>query len=159
MSVPSPLLSLRNSRNPNIGIRFDVTLGSLEWVSNYEKTRWFLVLHVQKPQNDDLNRLLKLSNRSVASFGQPPLYEKAPQISDAGAGQANEDYSHCFHISLAWTLAEPSSDDEKRVASIDIQGLKGFGIPFDCVKAKIGNNVSNIPLPSGIFDQKGIGGL
>ena len=159
MSVPSPLLSLRNSPSSNICIRFDITLGSLEWVSNYEKTRWFLVLHVQKPLNDDLNRLLRLSNRSLASFGQPPLYEKTPQVSDAGAGHANEDYSHCFHISLAWALAEPSSDDKKRVASIAFQVLKEFNIRFDCVKAKIGNNISNIPLPSGIFDQKGIGGL
>lgn len=133
--------------------RFDITLGSLEWVSNYEKTRWFLVLHAQKPPNDDLNRLLKLSNRCLASFGQPPLYEKTPQISGA------EDYSQCFHISLAWALTEPSSDDKKRVASIDLQELRGFNIRFDCVKAKIGNNVSSIPLPSGIFDQKGIGGL
>lgn len=159
MSTPSPLLSLRNSRNSNIGLRFDITLGSLEWVSNYEKTRWFLVLHVQKPPRDDLNRLLKLSNHSLASFGQPPLYERTSQVSDAGAGQTNEDYSHCFHISLAWTLTEPSSDDQKRVASIDLQVLKGFNIRFDCVKTKIGNNISSIPLPTGIFDQKGIGGL
>ena len=159
MSVPSPLLSLRNSPSSNIGIRFDITLGSLEWVSNYEKTRWFLVLDVQKPPNNDLNRLLKLSNRSLASFGQPPLYEKTPQTSDADVGQTNEDYSHCFHISLAWALAEPSSDDKKRVASIAFQVLKEFNIRFDCVKAKIGNNISSIPLPSGIFDHKGIGGL
>lgn len=136
--------------------------GNLHWVSNYEKTRWFLVLRAQKPANDGLNRLLKLSNRSLASFNQPPLYEKANQNSSGQQKQtneANEDYSHCFHISIAWSLTEPSTNDNERLASIELQGLEGLRVRFDCVKAKIGNNICSIPLPSGIVEQKGIGGL
>ena len=100
----------------------------------------------------------------LASFDQPPLYEKTIQIGSGGGRQKqtngmNEDYSHCFHISIAWSLTEPSPEDNERVASIDLKGLKGLKARFDCVKAKIGNNISSIPLPSGIVDQKGIGGL
>lgn len=72
---------------------------------------------------------------------------------------ADEDFSNCFHISIAWSLTEPSVDDNKQVATIDIQDLNDLRVRFDCVKTKIGNNISSIPLPSGIVDQKGIGGL
>lgn len=111
-----------------------------------------------------MNRLLTLSNRSLASFDQPPLYEKTVQTGSGGGRRkqtngADEDYSHCFHISIAWSLTEPSPDDNERVASIDLQDLNGLSVRFDCVKAKIGNNISSIPLLSGIVEQKGIGGL
>lgn len=111
-----------------------------------------------------MNRLLKLSNRSLASFDQPPLYEKTVQTSSGGGRQKqtngeDDDYSHCFHISIAWRLTEPSVDDNERVASIDLQKFKDLRVRFDCIKAKIGNNISSIPLPNGIVDQKGIGGL
>lgn len=160
-------------------LRFDITLGGLDWVSNYEKTRWFLVLHAQRPTNDGLNCLLGLSNRALASFGQPPLYEKMPQelsgletgpitrrsddyryqldMKPPGVGAG--DYSHCFHISLAWSLAEPSGDDQARLAAIDLRESMEFMVRFDCVKAKIGNNIASIHLSRGVFEQKGIGGL
>lgn len=156
-------------------------------MSNYEQTRWFLVLHAQRPANDGLNSLLGLSNRSLASFGQPPLYEKM----DLGVSSETDDrigtpdpkqqqqqqqlnrkrdkdtklpavfgdYSHCFHISLAWSLTEPSVDDKQRLKRIDLTGLQGREVCFDCVKAKIGNNITSIPLSRGISGQKGIGGL
>lgn len=151
-------------------------------MSNYEQTRWFLVLRAQKPTNDGLNRLLGLSNRSLASFGQPPLYEKTgsescsdtdrigtpdprrqqkqqQQQEDVKLPAITGDYSHCFHISLAWSLTEPSLDDKERLARIDLGGLQGSEVCFDCVKAKVGNNITSIPLPRGVSEQKGIGGL
>lgn len=138
-------------------------------MSNYEKTRWFLVLRVQKPKDDSLNRLLRISNRSLAFFNQPPLYESsATSITPKPPGRQQdhqadertiEDYSHCFHISLAWSLTQPSVAATERVASIDLQGLRGLAVPFNSVKAKIGNNVSSIPLSMGIQDEKSIGGL
>lgn len=70
-----------------------------------------------------------------------------------------EDFSHCFHISLAWTLTQPSPTAKERVASIDLQKLKGFSVHFNSVKAKIGNNVSSIPLSTRIQDERTIGGL
>lgn len=126
-------------------------------MSNYEKTRWFYVLRVKKPENDALNCLLKLSNRSLALFSQPPLYEASPHILKADAGASTpmqwqrsgfEDYSHCFHISLAWSLTEPSPDERDEIANIELRELSDLRIYFDRVKAKIGNNITSMPLVS-----------
>lgn len=140
--------------------RFDITPDSLDWVSNYERTRWFLVLRVRKPHSDSLNCLLRLSNDTLARFDQPPLYETAShdhQKSRASAGRdlnggryGNVDFSSCFHISLAWTLTEPSKMDLDRVASVDLHPVRGLHVRFDSVKAKIGNNVVSIPLAGAI---------
>ncbi|KAL2009583.1 hypothetical protein VTN00DRAFT_5390 [Thermoascus crustaceus] len=161
---------------------FDVTLVGLDWVSNYEKTRWFLVLRVQRPENDGLNRLLKVSNQSLAVFGQPPLYETLSQQSlpesrgrskkgtlprdKKGAdktAKASEqpavDYSHCFHISIAWSLNEPSPEDRERVANVDLSALRGFRVHFSSVKAKIGNNVLNLALPTKKLHERGFAGF
>ncbi|RJE23328.1 hypothetical protein PHISCL_04314 [Aspergillus sclerotialis] len=145
---------------------FDVTLYDLDWVSNYEKTRWFLVLRVQTPKYDCLNRLLRISNRTLALFDQPPLYESPTSIESKVPGRKHyaderpvEDCSHCFHISLAWTLTQPSSAAKARVANIDLRRLRDFTVHFNTVKAKIGNNVSSIPLSMGIQDERTIGGL
>ncbi|KAJ5580989.1 hypothetical protein N7450_007290 [Penicillium hetheringtonii] len=55
---------------------FHVSPQTLKWVSNYEKTRWFLVLRVSRPKYNNLNRLLNLCNSVLHRFGQPPLYAK-----------------------------------------------------------------------------------
>jgi U6 snRNA phosphodiesterase len=54
--------------------RFRIRFTTLAWVSNYENTRWFLVLRIERPTSDELNRLLGASNSVVISFGQQPLY-------------------------------------------------------------------------------------
>ncbi|KAL1999475.1 hypothetical protein VTN02DRAFT_4454 [Thermoascus thermophilus] len=158
---------------------FDVTLDGLDWVSNYEKTRWFLVLRVQRPENDGLNRLLRVSNQSLAVFGQPPLYETpSPQPpesretskqrrpprdrkgkADQAADSAAVDRSQCFHISIAWSLDEPSPDDRERVANVDLGAVRGFRVHFGSVKAKIGNTVLNLPLPTRKLDERGFIGF
>ncbi|KAL4923442.1 HVSL domain-containing protein [Aspergillus undulatus] len=127
---------------------FDVQVESLDWVSNFEKTRWFYVLRAKRPENDSLNRLLHISNRSLSLFGQPPLYEPVSNSSKLDGPQTAlvGDYTGCFHISIAWSLAEPLSEEKERMASIDLGELSALKIRFDCVKAKIGNNVSSIPL-------------
>ncbi|KAL3479010.1 U6 snRNA phosphodiesterase Usb1 [Aspergillus californicus] len=133
---------------------FDVQLESLDWVSNSEKTRWFYVLRARRPGNDDLNRLLGISNRSLGLFGQPPLYEAALDSSKATSAQGRtqgsepelKNFSECFHVSIAWSLAGPSVEDQERMKSIKLQGFDDLRVGFDCVKAKIGNNVSSIPL-------------
>ncbi|KAJ5780781.1 hypothetical protein N7457_005941 [Penicillium paradoxum] len=137
---------------------FDVRPNRLYWSSNYEKTRWFLVLGVQKPSHDGLNRLLKLSNDTLARFGQPPLYSK-PQVQgqqtsaslhresiDRNSSLPVEDFSGCFHISLGWSLMGPSPKECERIAGIDLRALEGLHVKFDSVKAKIGNHVASIPL-------------
>jgi hypothetical protein len=134
--------------------RFEVQPDTLDWASNYDKTRWFLVLRVQKPAHDGLNGLLNLSNTALARFDQPPLYaassHKNGQKRALPRGNEDstlaEDYSHCFHISLAWSLSGPSAKDRERVAGIDLRALRERKIAFDSVKAKMGNNVVSIPL-------------
>ncbi|KAL1967198.1 hypothetical protein VTN77DRAFT_3489 [Rasamsonia byssochlamydoides] len=157
---------------------FEVKPDGLDWVSNYERTRWFLVVRVKKPENDGLNRLLRISNRSLAAFGQPPLYEEAVTSSQPGRkekrgarghkqaekpSRASEssavDYSHCFHISIAWCLNEPSPQDKQRVADVDLQPLKALTVSFSSVKVKIGNTVQSMALPTRKIDQGGFSGL
>lgn len=119
-------------------------------MSNYEKTRWFLVLHVARPQHNELNNLLHLSNRALASFDQPPLYtpsrDSRPRASN-GRDRQQLDYSDCFHISIAWSLAPPAEEDVRRVQAIDLKEVNGLEVRFDSVKAKIGNHVESISLP------------
>ncbi|KAL4977735.1 U6 snRNA phosphodiesterase Usb1 [Aspergillus desertorum] len=133
---------------------FEVQVDRLDWVSNTEKTRWFYVLRVKQPNRDCLNHLLHVSNRSLGLFNQPPLY--APVLNSEPGGTQSHirgnkpastgDYTECFHVSIAWSLTEPSAEEKKSMGSIDLQGLSALKIKFDCVKAKIGNNVSSIPL-------------
>lgn len=148
---------------------FNIKLNNIDWVSNYEKTRWFLVLRVQKPENNALNHLLRASNRSLTLFNQPPLYEapaSAASKPDRRRQSRNrdeqpkiEDHSHCFHISLAWSLTEPTPDVKDRTARMDLRRLGDLAVHFDSVKAKIGNTVSSIPLSTGVHDERTIGGL
>lgn len=141
--------------------RFNVSTNSLDCVSNYEKTRWFYVLRAAKPEEDNLNRLLRLSNRALARFEQPPLYESSQDVaaerkSNGGgttlprvsteSGQSGADYSHCFHISLAWSLTGLSSAERELIGGVDLRKVRELAVRFDCVKVKIGNHVSSIPL-------------
>lgn len=126
---------------------------ALKWVSNHERTRWFLVLHVARPATDVLNRLLALSNRALAAFDQPSLYAPSRDVHRNRARVADDpaspvrDYSACFHISLAWSLVGPSPAEEERVEGLELGAVKGMRVRFDSVKAKIGNHVESIALP------------
>ena len=165
-----------------------MSLDRLNWVSNHEKTRWFLVLHVRRPERDSLNRLLRLSNRALAKHGQPPLYEtpitlggtsreRTASTTDGGSTGGSKtpsrrpqsrtaardteevkDYSECFHISIAWSLIEPSTLDQEAISKIDLGKAKELMVRFDCVKAKIGNNVTSIPLLDHDLDERGFVG-
>ncbi|PGH12751.1 hypothetical protein AJ79_04112 [Helicocarpus griseus UAMH5409] len=151
---------------------FHVKTDGLGWVSNFEKTRWFLVLRVVKPRNNELNRLLAISNQSLAAFRQPPLYQKpgAPMDSRgkkrAGESQTQKskdvplgDYSDYFHISIAWSLTEPSVEDKERVGSTNLSKLKEVEVPFGSVKLKIGNSIHNLELPTRVLGEGGFFGL
>lgn len=63
---------------------------------------------------------------------------------------SSEDFSGCFHVSLAWTLSEPSSKDREQITGIDLHALRELQIEFDSLKAKIGNNVTSIPLDNSL---------
>ena len=116
-------------------------------------------MRLRKPENDILNRLLKVANDSLALFGQPPLYAETQEAAADEEGTARRpsrkpsrqrsdyrDYSHCFHISLAWSLSEPSETDVEMLQKLNLDGLKEMAVVFNSVKAKIGNKVSSVAL-------------
>ena len=116
---------------------FSVTLSDLEWVSNNEGTRWFLVLKCDQPGRDELNELLRSCNRLCKDFGLGQLYVNAPsdtldevsvvKMSERKLARARrksrqeqkereslkeelswiQDFGDHFHFSIAWCLNEP----------------------------------------------------
>lgn len=144
---------------------FELTVTGMDWVSNYEGNRWFLVLRLGKPEHDGLNRLLRLSNTVAETFGQPPLYAKPQQIrrgkhvekktkrvvrtteadSMIPGPHTTDDLSSCFHISIGWMVDKPDS-----LMKQGLQDMKGedisFGISVTAVKIKIGNAVTSVSL-------------
>ncbi|KAM5457662.1 poly(U)-specific 3'-to-5' RNA exonuclease [Microsporum audouinii] len=150
----------------------EVSPSSLDWVSNFEHTRWFLVLRLNRPKNDGLNRLLRLSNTTLAHFSQPPLYEnpthrqKRKHGKQVGhqhdispySGPGDTDYTDCFHISIAWTLEEPGARDKERLLSIDFQPHK-LNFKFNNVKVKIGNQIHSEALLTSTMDEDGFEGV
>ncbi|ODH52086.1 hypothetical protein GX48_01639 [Paracoccidioides brasiliensis] len=168
-----PFIDMLNDAIRDSDIRpFRVSAAGLDWVSNFERTRWFLVLRVVKPALNELNCLLLISNQSVAAFHQPPLYQSPDSANTPGRRRYSkkpgaqpatsdpvEDFSDYFHISIAWSLTEPSVEDKQRVASVELGKLKEIEILFHSVKVKIGNRVHNLELPTLILDENGFCGL
>ena len=148
---------------------------------NYEKTRWFLVLKLSKPNDNQLNKLLQISNQTAGSFGQPLLYAPSPSPMDsvqprtknARKHQSNRggktvfssglstsalakvDASSAFHISIAWTLERPSRTllDHFDSCKDDFQATK---IQVNTVKVKMGNIITSLPLAPKIIGSNGI---
>ncbi|EPE29368.1 hypothetical protein GLAREA_00528 [Glarea lozoyensis ATCC 20868] len=157
------------------GIRpFDVTISGVDWVSNFDNTRWFLVLRLLKPPHDGLNKLLHLCNDAVGIFGQPPLYarklpqdtpspkrlrrpdgkstssSKAPTIASDWTGLG--DPSSAFHISIAWALKAPSQETKDITSDLfqkHNSQLSQIHVPINEIKAKVGNVVTNLTLRAG----------
>ncbi|KAM3067610.1 poly(U)-specific 3'-to-5' RNA exonuclease [Clarireedia jacksonii] len=175
--VKDVFLSALEQAIKSSGIRpFDVGFSSLGWVPNYEKTRWFLVLRVSKPETDGLNRLLHVSNKVAAEFGQPPLYAQPtpihapPKKHTARRNIRNtslsfehmQDLSDAFHISIAWALIHP---DKEVITATDLAmkdqstTLKDIQVTAKEIKAKIGNIVTSIPLSKGATEDKSLFGL
>lgn len=140
----------------------------MDWVPNFDSTRWFLVLRISRPEGDGLNRLSRVCNEVVREFGGPLLYGEVgvaeeqsvnlrsrPRKSRKDAATAREDAanaglpdrSDCFHFSIAWTLQDPrrGGSDENMVELTELTS-KDMEISFDVVKVKIGNVVHVIPL-------------
>ncbi|TVY34055.1 U6 snRNA phosphodiesterase [Lachnellula subtilissima] len=163
------------------GIRpFEFAFSGLDWVANFENTRWFLVLRIQKPEFDSLNKLLHVCNTVVQDYGQPSLYAKATSRnttkstkwhkqetsknrSSAESSKAYwsnlQDFSGAFHISIAWTLASPSEDLlalTKSIAIDDFQDVAQTRVNIQEIKAKVGNAVANMPLHANIQEATGL---
>lgn len=127
-----------------------------------------------------MNKLLHVCNSTVQGYGQPPLYTKPLAPSNAGkkakrrkrASKENiasceelpkplwidlQDVSEAFHISIAWTLGSPSQEILALTESIAKDHLKRFEqtqVNVNEIKAKVGNVVSNMALPTNIQEPK-----
>ncbi|KAK2741891.1 poly(U)-specific 3'-to-5' RNA exonuclease [Myotisia sp. PD_48] len=151
------------------GVRpFRLSMKSLDWVSNSENTRWFLVIRVTRPPNDELNRLLDLSNIVLAQFNQTPLYNDAARHQSNSLKHGNTessfsrasrpDCSNHFHISIAWSLMEPSAKQKESLSLLDLN-LSEIEVFFKNVKIKIGNHIHSEALPAGILRESYLGGI
>lgn len=149
----------------------------LEWVANYEKTRWFLVLKLERAPQNGLNKLLHLSNQTVADLGQPPLYTDLAQYSAdgqtrkrqaGGRGRSKEttgavassslsrsepstkiDFSSSFHVSIGWTLGVPAQGLRERLNATGIES-QALTVDVNTVKVKVGNGITAISLATKI---------
>lgn len=148
----------------------------LEWVVNYEKTRWFLVLKLERAPQDGLNKLLHVSNQTVTSFGQAPLYTNSLEDSHSGQPRkrqaanasgpkgnrvtasssmnqsrvsSNIDMSSNFHVSIGWTLSVPTQglNEKLNTTGINLQALK---VDVNTIKIKIGNAITAVSLETKI---------
>jgi len=129
---------------------FAVHVTGLDWVSNHDKTRFFLVLKLGKPANNELNKLLSACNATAHQFEVSMLYAAASKQSVASASDVEEqdkarDRSAAFHISIAWTLEEPDEQARAQLADLDRTGLQRLQVRFSLLKLKIGNVVNDIP--------------
>ena len=162
------MIPLRKILNNLISRRFDVNVLGLGWAPNFERNRWFLILQLERPTQDELNKLLIASNSAAIECGQPPLYETISNSGQRWKSSIRHDQRHnnkatvtdCtefFHISIAWTLENPS--DSKLDSTVPATvNLRDQNIHFNSVKLKVGNIVESIPLAKPL-PTAGIAGL
>lgn len=161
--------------------RFEVGFCGLDWVPNFEKTRWFVVLRLNVPNGNGLNKLLHVCNSTVQQHGQPPLYAKLSEepakkkesVSNARTKgrrgselktdwSSMQEMSAAFHISIAWSLEPPSQDllDITNMTTTDQLGLlQKIEVKVEDVKAKLGNVVTGIQLRKNVVEAKGLFGF
>ena len=95
---------------------FTIQPTELAWVSNFDVTRYFLVLKLTRPINDDLNKLLEACNASVARYGLERLYDRR---TDAAAGNVEDKYD-AFHISIAWVLDKSTAENGAMLKAVKL---------------------------------------
>lgn len=111
---------------------FRVSWDSLDWVSNHEGNRWFLVLRVASTDADVLRQLLRSSNEVARTFRQPQLYE-------------GEFSRTPFHVSIAWSLTGPSAKEGFGIDDLR-EDLQELGLHVGEIKIKIGNDLTSLAL-------------
>jgi len=135
---------------------FEVQASSIRWVSNFDRTRYFLIMSLTKPDDDQLWKLLATCNNVARRYGCPELYTKKGS-SDVGVEKQHHtqlqdeevivtpDVDDKFHVSIAWTLAKP--DGNTCILGEELHHkLTSIKLSFDDVCIKIGNIVSTIRL-------------
>lgn len=185
----APFLDALTKELRHSGARpFDATFEGLRWVPNFDRSRWFLVLGVARPEGDALNRLLRAANRAAGRFGFPELYggdggrERGGEGVDMGGGwggvsakpggkkeggravSGKDDRSEAFHVSLAWSL-EPPPEELRDLAAVEEVGelmereIAPMTVKFGVVKVKVGNAIHTIDIAPRRKEEKGILGL
>ena len=135
-----------------------------------------MVLRINAPPRNELNRLLHVVNEIVQDYGQPPLYALARaakssrhsgksrsrlKTDDASDG-ATDDWSHAFHFSIAWTLNEPNEDLKIETVAINKNckaELIDTKVSLKEVKNKVGNVVQNLTLATKEFEGGSLFGI
>ena len=130
---------------------FTVHATRLDWVSNFDQTRSFLVLKLSQPDEDDLNKLLHACNACANKFGLHLLYQRKEvthkKSKKGEAATAPLDLSAAFHISIAWKLEKAKNLDRQPLEPTTRDELCDMKISFDALKVKIGNVVTDLKLP------------
>lgn len=117
---------------------FIVNPTALHFFKPPDSPRTFLVLKVHPSSSshpNPLTTLLQKCNTTASHFSLPLLYAHSTGVDEAA-----------FHISLAWTLDEVGDETGWTETLLEDSRVKGWGIPVEGVKVKIGNVVTNIPL-------------
>jgi hypothetical protein len=157
---------------------FHFKFHSLKWVPNFERNRWFLVLRIEKPTDNELNKLLSACNEATHKCGHPALYSGGQGDGPMENNTAQDDFkkrkretledveddrSERFHISIAWNLEEPEPEWISVIKAIEVgRYLATPEATFNTVKVRVGNVVHNINLSaerSGRTIKRGIMGL
>ena len=126
---------------------FSIRLNNLRWAANYERNRWFLAFGIQKPPEDNLNKLLMKFNDVAMVYALPSLYVNT---NDVKQGEIPEDFTSRFHFSVAWSLETPViekesfSDVELDIA--EIEKLRSADIEISTIKVKIGSTIQSVHL-------------
>ncbi|KIW23230.1 uncharacterized protein PV07_11447 [Cladophialophora immunda] len=140
---------------------FTVHISGLDWVANHDKTRFFLVLKLMKPEDDELNRLLSICNAIARQFDLPRLYEERcdtptgfqPRSTSKTIRQMT-DKSNAFHISIAWILSEPDDQARQELVHLVDDKVRALKVSFPLLKLKIGNSVIDCLFATGCDGDK-----
>ncbi|KAJ9629208.1 uncharacterized protein PV06_00715 [Exophiala oligosperma] len=125
---------------------FTVRVTGLAWVANHDGSRYFLVLRLGRPRNDELNKLLSACNAVARRLGLAELYaNKGTCVDKVDLSEQLErsDMTDAFHISIAWALQEPDKQAKEQLGKLN--DLKPIDIGFSELKLKLGNVVVDIP--------------
>lgn len=142
----------------NAGVSaFKVVPKGIRWVHNYDGSRYFLILTLERSHGNELQRLLHACNKIAKQYNLTELYSEGNSSSvgvpvTAASKEAMPQMTTVlekedrFHISIAWTLQRLDTACGPETASAG--GTDVLQIIFNKVLLKIGNNISSIPLHS-----------
>lgn len=155
---------------------FALVCDGLVWHRSPDSNRSFLVLRVRSSsppppagdggggaRNPELSALLARCNDLVSSYGQPELYAASHPSQQQGGPGGEEGGGDAFHVSIAWSFAEPTDEIRRRTAEVFARPefrdavARDITIPVEGLKAKIGNVVTNIELLGRKKGRKGRG--